>query len=112
MPVGIDAFFTGKPNCALLDTLVYTAPDTCLDCLMTGISLSDLVNNCDPFTNQYQTELQIDYLNPPLSGNLLVSGRTFPITGSPQTVLITGLAADTLPEDFTAFFANDVVCSF
>lgn len=112
LPVGIDAFFTGKPNCALLDTLVYTAPDTCLDCLMTGISLSDLVNNCDPFTNQYQTELQIDYLNPPLSGNLLVSGRTFPITGSPQTVLITGLAADTLPEDFTAFFANDVVCSF
>jgi hypothetical protein len=109
--VDINAFFTDQPTCSFTASNVFTAPDTCQDCLMTGISLSDLLNNCDPFTNQYEVELQIDYLNPPASGNLLVSGRSFAITSSPQTVLLTGLAADSLPEDFTAFFANDVVCA-
>jgi len=110
--VGINAFFTDQPSCSFSQSAVFTAPNTCQDCLMTGISLADLVNNCDPFTNQYEVELQLDYLNAPSSGNLLVAGQSFPVTSSPQTVLVTGLAADNLPESFTAFFANDVICAF
>jgi len=112
LPVNISAFFTDQSSCVFAESAVFNAPDTCQDCLITGISLSDLLDNCDPFTNRYEVELQIDYLNPPAGGNLLVSGQAFPIGSSPQTVVLTGLAADAQPEDFTAFFANDVVCAF
>ncbi len=110
LPVSITAFFTDAPSCLLTDPAVFTAPDTCLDCLITNLALSN-INSCDPFTNTYDAELQIDYLNAPAEGSLFVGGQTFPILTSPQIVVLTGLVADSLPEDFTAFFANDVVCA-
>ncbi len=111
LPVLVDVYFSARPACALMDYPAFTAPDTCLDCLITGIEFIDFSGVCDPFSNTVSAELQISYLNPPVGGNLLVNSQAFPIGSSPQSVIFSGLPADSSSKDFTAFFANDVVCS-
>lgn len=46
------------------------------------------------------------------SGTLDVNGQSFAITGSPQTVTLTGLIADGLPVNVTAQFSADTGCTF
>ncbi len=62
---------------------------------------------CDPATNLYTQSLTLTYLNPPTTGTLLVNGQSFPITGSPQTVVLTGLTSNSLPVNVNASFSAD-----
>lgn len=71
---------------------------------------------CNPGTNTYSVDVIVTYSNPP-TGNINVStsnGGSVSIaqTTSPQTITLTGLAADELLDiDVTAVFANDAACT-
>ncbi|MDH3712203.1 MAG: hypothetical protein OER04_20110, partial [Cyclobacteriaceae bacterium] len=67
---------------------------------------------CDPGTNTYTQEVTVTYENAPATGTLDVNGQSFTITTSPQTVTLTGLAADGAAVDVTASFSADGACTF
>lgn len=67
--------------------------------------------NCDPQNNTYVQALTIEYGNDPGTGVLLVNGQSFPITGSPQTVVLTGLNSDGNPVNVNASFSADPGCA-
>lgn len=79
-------------------------------CAILGIGLG-AQSACDPQTNSYTQALTITYGNAPGTGNLVVNGQSFPITGSPQSVTLTNLISDGSPVDVTAFFSADSACS-
>ena len=67
---------------------------------------------CDPITNVYTQEVTVTYSAPPGTGTIDINGQSFPITGSPQTVILTNLVAtDQVPVDVTAGF-SDELCPF
>lgn len=78
-------------------------------------SLLDVVTStqtaCNPLTNTYTQVLQVTYENAPETGNLMVNGVAFPITGSPQTVSLTNLTSDGAPVDVNVSFSENLDCS-
>ena len=78
-------------------------------------SLLDVVTStqtaCNPLTNTYTQVLQVTYENAPETGNLMVNGQAFPITGSPQTVSLTNLTSDGAPVDVNVSFSENLDCS-
>ena len=66
---------------------------------------------CNPLTNTYTQVLQVTYENAPETGNLVVNGVSFPITGSPQTVSLTNLTSDGAPVDVNVSFSENLDCS-
>lgn len=66
---------------------------------------------CSIATNTYTQEVTITYNNAPATGTLLVNGQSFPITSSPQTVTLTGLAADGNPVNVVTSFSDEPSCS-
>lgn len=91
--VDVTAFFTSENGCALTETNVFTAPENCEPCSVNSIALG-AQSGCDPLTNTYSQTLIVSYSKGPASGTLIINGQHFPITGSPQTVVLTGLSAD------------------
>ena len=77
------------------------------------LDLSATVMNCN-IDNTYDVDITVEYINPPAIGNLIVYGLSFafPITSSPQTITLTGLIPDGQDVDVTAFFSNDVACTY
>lgn len=67
---------------------------------------------CDPETGRYDQEVIVSYINPPASGFLNVNGIEYPITSSPQTVVIADLFANFEFVGVTAFFTEDPTCTF
>lgn len=66
---------------------------------------------CDPGTNTYTQTVTVTYTNAPASGTLVVNGQNFAITASPQTVVLTGLTANSSAVNVTANFSADTACS-
>ena len=66
---------------------------------------------CDITNNQYTQTLTLTYLAAPTTGELVVNGQSFPITGSPQTVVLTGLSSNGQPVNVTASFSADPASS-
>ena len=66
---------------------------------------------CDPGTNTYSQEVVVTYSAAPGTGTLDVNGQSFAITGSPQTVTLTGLVADGNGVGVTASFSDDPFCT-
>ena len=60
----------------------------------------------------YSQEITVSYIFDPGIGNIVINDQQFPITGSPQTVVLTGLPADGMPVDITAAFSDLMDCSF
>jgi len=62
----------------------------------------------------YKLNLNVSYMNPPASGSLRISingtHHDFPITGSPQMVMVEGLVPTGLPTDVTASFTANPNC--
>ena len=78
-------------------------------CRITTIELGNQTA-CDPNTNTYSQEVIITYDDPPLSGNLTVNGAAFPISGSPQTVVLVGQFADGMTLGVSAEFSELSTC--
>ncbi len=66
--------------------------------------------NCDPNTNEYTQDLIIEYDSAPSTGNLIVNGALYPLTGSPQGIILENLNSDGLPVDVTVSFSDDASC--
>ncbi len=66
--------------------------------------------DCNPITGLYTQQLTITYAEPPSTGNLVVNGQPFPITGSPQTVTLTALTANGNSQNAVVSFSENGGC--
>jgi M6 family metalloprotease-like protein len=64
--------------------------------------------NCGDGT--YDQEIIVSYEFEPLSGELSVNGRSFPITGSPQVIVLEDLPANGQVHDLHVAFTDDLSC--
>ena len=95
----------GNPAC------IYTAA-TGQNCALCSITAAlGTQTPCVPATGQYTQEVIVTYANEPGSGTIDVNGQSFAITGSPQTVTLTGLTADGAAVATTAAFSADATCT-
>lgn len=108
--VDVLAFFTAQPTCTFSVNNVFVAPASCA-CSITALT-AGTQTACNPATNQYTRQVTVTYTNAPSSGQLSVNGQTFAITSSPQTVTLTGLTANGLAVNVTAFFTATPTCTF
>ena len=83
-------FLDGSVSCAIYN-LVAIEPDTIID-------------------SMYTQDIVVYYILNPGLGDLVVNNQIFPITGSPQTITLTGLFADGLPVDVSAYFSDTPDC--
>jgi len=111
MAVDVTAGFSDISGCILTEQSLFTAPPECTVCAITNLE-TGAQTGCDPATNTYTQEVTVTYQNDPLSGSLDVNGQFFSITGSPQTVTLTGLVANGLDVAVTARFTEKTDCNF
>ena len=109
----VSAAFSADGACSLNAANVFVAPVAC-GCGITSITDAGTgVMDCVGATYDY--EVVVAYENAPGSGTLNLSAGTgsasVAITGSPQTVLITGLTADGNAVNVSASFSADPGCS-
>ena len=69
-------------------------------------------SECDPENGTYDQEVIVSYINAPAMGSLNVNGVDHPITGSPQSVMITNQFANFQFVGVTAFFTDDPTCTY
>ena len=100
---GVWAWYAGIDNVAICQIPAGS-------CEITNIT-AGTQTPCDPATSTYDQDVIIEYTSAPATGDLIVNGQTFPITGSPQTVTFTGLPADGLAVDVDAEFSDDAFCT-
>ncbi len=108
--VGVTAFFTDDPFCTYTDNLLFIAPDDCTPCSIDNVVVSSQ-SSCDPSTDTYTQELIISYSGEPSTGNLVINGQFFPISTSPQTVLLSDLPSDGNPVNVSVGFSDDSSCN-
>ena len=109
-PVDVTAFFSADPECALTLSGAFTAPAACPPCEILALDVLGQTA-CEPMTNAYTQQVRVTYSGAPATGELLVNGQAFPVTGSPQTVELTGLDANGQAVDVTASFTAEPGCS-
>ncbi len=66
---------------------------------------------CDPLSNTFTQEVIITYEQPPSGGVLIVNGIQYPITGSPQSIMMTGQISDGMPKSVGAKFSQIPGCA-
>ena len=110
--VDVTAFFNSGMLCSLTEVNVFTAPVNCAStpCAITAVS-AGTQSPCTPGTNSYTQTITVSYNNAPL-GTLNVNGQLFPITSSPQTVVLNGLVADGLGVTVVASFTGATSCNY
>lgn len=79
------------------------------DCTIDNIQVGNQTA-CDPTNDTYSQELIITYSMAPSTGFINVNNQQFPITASPQSVVLTHLNADGLSVDVNVYFTEDVIC--
>ena len=68
---------------------------------------------CVPATNTYSVDITVTYTDPPATGgNIEINGQPFSVTGSPQTVTLSGLPSSGVAVDVTAVFSDDGTCTY
>ena len=84
--------------------------------IKTSCKISDITaasqGACVAATNQFTQDVVVTYSKPPADGKLRVNGQDFDITGSPQTVTLTGMDSDGMMVSVTALFTDAPACSF
>ncbi len=84
--------------------------------LSTSCGISSIVagiqSNCVSINNTYTQDIEVHYVNAPNTGDLVVNGQVFPITGSPQSVTLNDLNSNGLDVDITANFSTETGCNF
>ena len=94
--------------------IAYTTTNGSVNISCSTCAISTIVtgnqSSCSPSNNYYTQELTITYSVPPATGNLNVNGQLFPITGSPQVIILDSLISDGNTVDVNAFFTEDLAC--
>lgn len=79
-------------------------------CSITNITTGDQVA-CNSGNNTYSQDVVVEYIDAPSTGALNVNGNFYPISGSPQTVTLSGLSSTGVGVDVSASFTDDVLCT-
>ena len=109
--IDLEVYFQSDSACRLDLAALFTAPDTCTTCALTGVVLDSALMDCDPYTNTVSVAVTVSSLNPPASGDLIVNGQAFPVGASPQSVVLAGVLADLEPVDVTMSYSDDPGCA-
>jgi gliding motility-associated-like protein len=82
--------------------------------IISSCNITDIVAGpqtaCNPADNTFSQEVTVSYILPPMTGNLVVNGQSFPLGTSPQTVTLTGLISDGNPLNIQAEFDENPGC--
>jgi hypothetical protein len=110
--VNVTAFFTNATACNFTLNNAFIAPTDCAPtpCAITAVS-AGIQGICNPLTNTYTQAITITYNSQP-TGSLDVNGQLFPVTSSPQTVVLLGLMADGAGVSVTAAFTAVAFCDY
>jgi len=108
--VDVTASFSENANCFLTEPDFFRAPEECLVCAITDLA-AGAQTGCNPATNTYTQEVTVTYQNDPVGGSLDINGQFFSITGSPQTITLTGLVANGKDVAVTARFTANTACN-
>jgi len=95
-----------QARCGGLAVLFQAPPGSC--------NLADVTvgTQSTPVDDMFDQELVITYCNEPVTGDLMVNGQMFPITGSPQTVTLSDiLITNNDPIDVTVSFTASTACT-
>ena len=112
----IVASFDGNPACANTFTNVISAPAACFrPCRIDGVT-RDSAATCNSNTNRYKEYLTINYtagagVQDP-KNTIVVDGRPFLITQSPQKVVAFDLVADGQSHSFDVYFSENPTCRY
>ncbi|MFD2824374.1 proprotein convertase P-domain-containing protein, partial [Lacinutrix iliipiscaria] len=103
----------GGDDGTLISWCLFPTVITPPDCAITDIAAgAQAPCSYDGVTSTYSQDIVVTYNDAPATGSLDVNGQLFPITGSPQTVTLTGLLADELDVDVNAVFTDLLLCSY
>jgi subtilisin-like proprotein convertase family protein len=108
--VDVTASFSASPGCSRTENALFTAPASCAPCSITDLTSGRMVA-CSPGNNTYSQEVFVTYVGAPKTGGLDVNGQLFPVTGSPQKVVLSGLPVDGQAVNVTASFPSQGACS-
>ncbi len=79
-------------------------------CIITTVNATTQTP-CTPSGNTYSQEVIVTYANTPSTGTIDINGTSYPITGSPQTIMLTNLPANGLPVNATVSFTDNDCCT-
>jgi hypothetical protein len=113
LPVDIDVFFTGDPDCMTTYPGLFTAAEPCAGgtCNLTSYTLTNQTA-CNPADGTYNQTIQLGFAFSAGAGDVIVNGQQFPVTNGLAVANLTGLIADGGPVDMLITFTESDVCAF
>ena len=84
-------------------------PTGSITCAISDITATP--SACNAADDTYTASVTVTYTDAPATGNLVINGTNFSITGSPQTETLTNLTADGNAFNITTNFSDNVSCS-
>lgn len=110
--VDVTAWFSSSDNCSFTQASLFTAPTPCIPiCAITNLALGTQ-GACNTTDNTFSQDIIVTYENEPNRGHLIVNGRRFQITGSPQTISLTNLQSSGNLIDVQTYFSKESSCTF
>ncbi|BDD05010.1 hypothetical protein AUTU_24930 [Aureibacter tunicatorum] len=98
--------FEGDDECMAIFEELFISPEGCEPCEILSVTAVNQTE-CNPITNKYSQDLQIEYIHPPKTGQIEVNGKLFDVFFSPMTVRLDDLDADGEPVDVNVRFVED-----
>jgi hypothetical protein len=121
-PVNLTATFSATPSCTFTNSNAGTAPATCSQCNITGITVSNVsACNNNGTTNAgddtFTATVTVNYVNPPSPGTLVLGGdanTALNVAAGSTQQLFSGvvMAADGSTISLTANFTQNTACTF
>ncbi len=112
LEVSVTARFSANTVCSFTEASLFTSPEVCFEVCSIQAVLAGAQSGCNTDDNTYSQQIVVVYQNAPTNGSLQVNGQSFPIIGSPQTVVLRGLTSDGNEVDVTASFSDLPACTF
>jgi hypothetical protein len=113
LPVDLTVLFDADSACVFTQDSAWIAPENCIpppSCSIDSISIG-AQTSCSSGDNTFAQVLTVYYQNAPGSGSLSVNGQLYAVSGSPQTLTLTGLPALGGPQDVELLFTEDSTCN-
>ncbi|BDD06720.1 zinc-dependent metalloprotease [Aureibacter tunicatorum] len=103
IPVDVMVGFSDNDDCEYLVTELFTAPESCMPKI---IKATAMAGSCNSQTNLHNQEIVIEYENEVAGGSLLINGKKYATTGSPQTVIFEDIESNGQEHIYEVAFLN------